>query len=384
MDRRLLNQIREYKLMIINEHYDSIIYEMINDLKSDLLKSSTDISFNYEILETFYNINVNNVIDRLNHLEDILTENTISVSKIKSSFLNKHERILQRDKSWLNKNKKKISGLNFEEIEIEVPSDYKVTFEQLLNRHGIFDKAFTNQNDGGSLDDKLRRFEDKKGDLKNGLDNYLRTGTSRREIGMRKLKGEDARFAIDNMIAYCESFLAGKQYLEEKMNNIIVSISDNSVKESTSPIETLKILLEKDNSLKEIEDTSQELDNLSTKNKKSDKPVEKDQNNNDDQKSTKNQSAEQAADDLVDEESIPEPKNNKQEVNKDKSAEQAADDLIDEESIPESDKEQGANNEESKQTRGIEDRQLGVAVLLSIAEERYFDYINILKGLITE
>ena len=274
---------------------------------------------------------------------------------------------------------------NFEEIEIEVPSDYKVTFEQLLNRHGIFDKAFTNQNDGGSLDDKLRRFEDKKGDLKNGLDNYLRTGTSRREIGMRKLKGEDARFAIDNMISYCESFLAGKQYLEEKMNNIIVSISDSSVKESTSPIETIKILLEKDNSLlKEIEDTTQELDNLSTKNKKSDKPVEKDQNNTNDQKSTKNQSAEQAADDLVDEESIPEPKNNKQEVNKDKSAEQAADDLVDEESIPESDEEQDVDNEELKQTRGIEDRQLGVAVLLSIAEERYFDYINILKGLITE
>ena len=35
-------------------------------------------------------------------------------------------------------------------------------------------------------------------------------------------------------------------------------------------------------------------------------------------------------------------------------------------------------------TRGIKDRQVGIAVLLTVAEERYFDYINILKGLVEE
>ena len=42
--------------------------------------------------------------------------------------------------------------------------------------------------------------------------------------------------------------------------------------------------------------------------------------------------------------------------------------------------EKGESQENKKRT--IRDRQIGIAVLLSVAEERYFDYINILRGLV--
>jgi hypothetical protein len=39
-------------------------------------------------------------------------------------------------------------------------------------------------------------------------------------------------------------------------------------------------------------------------------------------------------------------------------------------------------NEVKENSRGIRDRQVGIAVLLTVTEERYFDYIKILKGLV--
>ena len=348
MKSELLYYINKYKDLIINESYDFIIDEMVSDLKETLLDISDDIETNYQIIETFYNINNNNgnVIDELVNLESLLMEGGLSIPNIKVSFKNKHDKLIERDKKWLAKNKNKILGLNYEEIELEVLSDYKVTFEQLLNRHNIFDKVFTNSDDNSNLGEKLRRFEDKHNDLKNGLDNYFRTGTSRREIGLRKVRGEEAKFAVEQMIMFCESFLSGRQFLEEKMNAIIVSISDASVKESMTPIETLKVLLE-DNAVKDILNAAKELGSVS-KNKKS-------------------------------KEEAPEEKPESVDVTSDEKEPEAEEELnneVEDEETPEvePDKDQGPQ-------RGIEDRQIGVAVLLSIAEERYFDYIEILYGL---
>ena len=372
MNSNLLHQLRKYKKMIIEESYENIIYEMLTDLKSILLQSK-DVEFNLTVLEAFHDISSSNCIERLYELEDMLTEG-ISISNIKVNFFNKHEKIIQRDKKWLAANKKKILGLNFEEIELEVLSDYKVSFEQLLNRHNIFDKAFVNTNDSENIGDKLRRFEDKNENLKNGLDNYFRTGTSRREIGIRKVKGEEARMAIENMVAYCESFLAGRQFLEEKMNTIIVSISDASVKESLYPIDRLKILLEADESLKDINNASKELANT-TQNKKQEEPKSNETSN----KSSLND-IKSASKNLANASNDKKQNNNKEEKpvnNKDV----AEDDNLDDEPV---DKEPAENTEEPKEERGMEDRQMGIAVLLTVAEERYFDYINILKGLIEE
>lgn len=324
----LIYYIKKYKNLILEETYPIIIDEMIYDLKETLLNISKDVDVNYLILETFYNINNSeDIINNLDNLQDILTEApTLSIGNIKASFIDKHTKIIDRDKKWLNKNKKKILGLDYTDIQLEVLSDYKVTFEQLLNRHNIFDKIFVNSENNEGIGDKLRRFEDKHENLKNGLDNYFRTGTSRREIGLRKVSGDEAKTAVENMVAYCESFLSGKQFLEEKMNAIIVAINDASVKESLTPIETLKVLLEKD--------TTTVNDEKQVKEKE---PKKKDEEPTD--------------------EDIPE------------------EEPVEDEEV---------ETEEPKSERGIEDRQVGVAVLLTVAEERYFDYINILKGLIEE
>lgn len=369
MKSKLTNQIRYYKELIEDEFCEHIICEMLYDLKKSLLETRNDIETNYRILETFHNIkDYNMAIDELTKLEDILTENSgISISNIKVSFMNKHEKIIDRDKKWLNSNKKKILALDYEGIELEVLSDYKVTFEQLLNRHNIFDKVFTD-NKEGNLSDKLRRFEDKNDNLKNGLDNYFRTGTSRREIGLRKVRGEDAKFAVENMVAYCESFLAGKQFLEEKMNSIIVAINDASVKESLTPIETLRLLLEKDDSaLKEIENASKDITKTTGK------------------KDSKEKIEEEPVEEKPKKEAKPKEEPIEKEKPEEVSEEEPVEDDLDEEPAEDTaGEEESDESEEPSEERGIEDRQIGVAVLLTVAEERYFDYINILKGLIEE
>lgn len=377
MKYKLAGYISDYKELIKNESYDHIIIEMLNDLKYLLLSESDDININLSILETFHNIqSQDNVIEKLNDLESLLTEGVeISISKIKLGFLNKHDKIIQRDKKWLSQNKKKILNLDYSEVELEVLSDYKVTFEQLLNRHNIFDKIFVNSdNVENNLTDKLRRFEDKNADLKNGLDNYYRTGTPRREIGLRKIKGDEAKLAVENMVAYCESFLTGRQFLEEKMNTIIVAINDSSVKESYSPIEKLKILLEDNSELKDIEDTAEELKNINNKSKnKTDKNNESEIENKDNKSedvNTKDSGNESEIDDIED---------TADELDDMDGESDDLDNTEDEDNDTESNEDE--QSDDSAPQRSIKDREIGIAVLLTITEERYFDYINILKGL---
>lgn len=396
MKSRLLHQLNMYKELMINENDERILIEMIIDFKNTLIKNSNDIDLNYYILETFYNIeSKSDLFDRLDNLENILLEEGgLSIPNIKKAFMSKHDKIIERDKKWLSANKKKILGMNYEGVEIEVLSDYKVTFEQLLNRHNIFDKLFVNSKDSENIGENLRRFEDKNENLKNGLDNYFRTGTSRREVGLRKLSGEDAKVAIENMVVYCESFLSGKKYIEEKMNNIIVAVSDESVKESLSPINKLKILLEGD--LSDITKASKELSQTSKtnspKNTKDidDKNVDKGESSEKDvlkaskeiEQSNKNKTTKNEENT---EEDISQTSEELDDI--DGSEEGDIDENVDEET-PEDElgEEENTEGEDTQPTteRGINDRQIGVAVLLTVAEERYFDYINLLKGLIEE
>ena len=330
----LYELIDDYSTYITNESYIFIINEMINDLKESLLyeinkDKELRIELNEVCLETLFHVDSNNILEKLQMLKEgianitptfkneyynIVTEGLISsvsnmLSKIKAGFGNKHDKITKRDKKWLAENKKAILEKDYNEIQLEIITDNKITFENLLNRHNIFDKIFVNTENHADLDSKLARFEDKNGDLKNGLDNYFKTGTSRREIGVHKVKGKEARRAVENMIEYCESFLDGRKYLEEKLDKILVQVNDvNKVKESS--IYTLQEVL---NDKDDLDD--EELDGF-------------------------------------DEE---------EDVKKENNAEEKG---------------------ESKTKRSIRDRQIGIAVLLSVAEERYFDYINVLKGLV--
>lgn len=323
VNQKLVNAILEYEYLIEDEIYENVIEEMLVDLKSFLLSNSTNVSNNYSIIETFYNIKMSGeVLLNLKKLRNELTDDTVitegviagiskAISKMKSGFGDKHNKIVERDKKWLSKNKKVLLGLDYTEVELEVLSDYKVTFEQLLNRHNIFDKIFVNSENMEDIDSKLARFTDKNDNLKNGLDNYFRTGTSRREIGLRKVSGDEAKMVIENMIAYCESFLAGKSFMEEKLNKILVEVNDSKIEENYTILDFLKEAVE-------------------------------------------------FSDENMDEEE---------------------EDLEDDTVVDDEEKSEEAPKENK---HGIKDRQIGIAVLLTVAEERYFDYINILKGLIEE
>lgn len=362
MNTDLLFYIKKYKEMIILEQYEHIRKEMIIDLKHILLNESVDIDINYSILETFYDINDNNVIDRLEGLENLLEGSEISISNIKSSFNSKYDKIVQRDKQWLKTNKKKLLGLNYGDAELEILNDYKVTMEQLLNRHSTFEKAFTNQ------DVNLIKFKDKRDDLKNGLDNYFRSGASYREVGLKRVKGEEAKLAVESMVSYCETFLNDKKPIEDKINAVIVAVSDSSVKESLSPIETLRALLEADDALKDIENTSKELSKMNNTKKVEEKPENKKSEKVDvtepekEEKNNKPEKVDVTKDEKSTKEEVPE-----------EEPETA------EEEIPE--ETEGENNTSDN---GLGDRQIGIAVLLSVIEARYFDYIKILKELTQE
>ena len=266
--------------------------------------------------------------------------------------------------------------MDYSNVELEVVSDYNITFEGLMQRHNIFDKIFVNsENVENDLTDKLRRFEDKNADLKNGLDNYYRTGTSRREIGLRKIKGDEAKLAVENMVAYCESFLTGRQFLEEKMNTIIVAINDSSVQESLSPIDKLKILLEDKSEVADIENAAKDLKNPKSKSKnedtKNDETETENKEDNTNDKPTKNKSdiedIENTSDELEDADDEFEDSDNGEDID---DVENDGDDNADQQT------------DDSTPQRSIKDREVGMAVLLTITEERYFDYINILKGLV--
>lgn len=142
------------------------------------------------------------------------------LNTIRNAFASKHDKIVARDQQWLKDNKKKLTGMSYDGVELEVPSDYKVTFANLINKHDIFDKNFKNGGNPEDIQNRIKRFEDKSGNLKNGLDNYFRTGSSRREIGLRKVSGDEAKSVVSSMIDYCKDFLSGKKLIEDKLDEL--------------------------------------------------------------------------------------------------------------------------------------------------------------------
>jgi hypothetical protein len=302
-------------LNYIYESYISLNQRIMN-VNKELYRKEYMI-LTEQINEDFINV-YNKNIEYLS--EGLIGKISEFLGRIKNGFGNKHNKILNRDKKWLVSNKKNLLNMDYSNVELEVVSDYNITFEGLMQRHNIFDKNFINSNNKDKLPDLLRRFEDKKGDIKNGLDNYFRTGSSKKEIGMRKVSGDDAKTAVENMIDYCENFLAGKKFLDEKIDNITKSLSDLGVKETS---DYSMLFGYEYNPYKYI-----------TLEANGDFNIEFDEDNDGD----------------FDEDEQPEEKNNMNEI-----------------------KENG---------RGIRDRQVGIAVLLTVTEERYFDYIKILKGLV--
>lgn len=319
IDNMLMESVKQRKdLQFVNNDHEDYVKEsqIISDNLFNICKSEHEAILSNDN----YNLSESSAI----YINELLVEGFADfINKIKSSFGDKHEKIVERDGEWLKDNKGKLTKMNFKDIEIEVPSDYKSTFTNLINRHEIYDKNF--KDTSGSYDEfyeKIKRFEDKDGNLKNGLDNYIRNGNSRREVSLKKISGEEVKSVVESMIAYCEEFLSGKGFIESKLTNIMAEYDgEESVKESVLyniPYDNLKAY-----SLSYLQEAEENIDDT----------VE-DKNNSDDLEKVKNTPVEQ--------------------------------------------KETKAND----RLKIFRDRQTGITVLMTISEERYFDHIALLKGLL--
>lgn len=206
-----------------------LVEGLLNDLLINVINKRKDVVYRGDSLMESYVDNVQMIydsnIERLNSKVIGLTEainkkNNSIINTIRNAFASKHDKLVTRDKQWLKDNKKKLTSMSYDGVELEVPSDYKVTFANLINKHDIFDKNFRSGGSPEDIQNSIRRFEDKSGNLKNGLDNYFRTGSARREIGLRKVSGEEAKNVVSAMIDYCNDFLSGKKFIEDKLDEL--------------------------------------------------------------------------------------------------------------------------------------------------------------------
>lgn len=350
-DKRLMMKINETFTMVNNYRRNNItdIDEYVNLIDNMLMESvrqrkklrfDSDDYKNYIkeaqlISDNLYNIYKSEHEAMISNDNYILSESSIIcmnetlvesfvdfITKIKNSFSDKHSKIVERDGKWLKDNKDKLTKINLKDIEIEVPSDYKSTFTNLINRHEIYDKNFKDVSGSyEELHEKIKRFEDGNGNLKNGLENYIRNGNSRREVSLKKISGMEVKSVVEAMVTYCEEFLSGKGFIESKLTNIMAEYDgEENVKESllyNIPYNNLNAY-----SISYLQEADGNTD------------IGQEENNNDDLEKVKNTPVEH---------------------NETKS------------------------NDRIKIFR---DRQTGITVLMTISEERYFDHINLLKGLL--
>lgn len=268
-----------------------------------------------------YNINESYSYTEENILLEADSNANNNLEKIKGLFGSKHDKIVARDKKFIDslKDNKKISA----DMELEVPDDNNVDFEKLVSRYDNFIKNISRN------PDNVNKFSDKNKDLKNGLDNYFRTGSSRKESGTKKMSGDNAITAVSNMIEYCKAYINNKNTIISKIDDIT---SDNSdVKKESF------IIFEANEQENKDEDKNEGLsDNAKDDTKKEDnKQNNEDQNKND---------------------------NNKQNNEND------------------NDKQNNEDDNENKNDNN-KNKQIGLNTFLTIIEQRYFDYIGILRSL---
>jgi len=311
-----------------------LIIESLNNALCDVVTMRNKYTSDYRLDNVFIenakliaNAKLNNKINHLkyniNESYSYIEENVLleadnnsnnNLDKIKGLFSSKHDKIVARDKKFLDslKDSKKISA----DMELEVPDDNNVGFDKLISRYDNFIKSISRN------EDSVSKFSDKNGDLKNGLDNYFRTGSARKESGTKKMSGDAAITAVSNMIEYCKAYLNNKNTIIGKMDDMTSNNSD--VKTESY------IIFEADNNQNDNNDKNKNDESLSDN-------VKNDEQNNATNNEEKN-------------------KQNNEETKKEED-----------------------NNENKNDVN--KNKQIGINTLLTIIEQRYFDYIGVLRSL---
>lgn len=353
---RSVEQLIYLKKGVRNNDYDLII-ESLNNTLCDVITSRNKHKSDYRLDDIFVEnaklIANSKLTNKINHLKyninesySYIQENILleadnnannNLERIKGMFGSKHDKLVSRDKKFLEglKDSKKISA----DMELDVPDDNNVTFDKLISRYDNFIKAISRDNDN------VNKYSDKNGDLKNGLDNYFRTGSAKKESGTKKMSGDAAITAVSNMIEYCKAYLENKNTIIGKMDDMV---SDNSDAKTES-----YIIFEADNTN----------NNNNNNNGESLSDSVKDDNNN--QKDTNNQNNNNQNN------------NNNNNTNENNNKEEKKDDNKKEDN---NDNNNDDNAEETKNDVN-KNKQIGINTLLTIIEQRYFDYIKVLHTL---
>ena len=157
-----------------------------------------------------------------NLMEVTKTNNITYLNSVKKAFESKHSQLVERDKEVIRSAKQRLK--NLDGVELEVPVDNDVSFDKLISRYSSFDRHFKK----GDEKTSSKKFEDSKGNLKTGIENFLRSGSAKKEVPTKKVSGDEAKSVISRMIEYCEDFLAGKESVTDKIELVVNDLESNT------------------------------------------------------------------------------------------------------------------------------------------------------------
>lgn len=216
------------------------------------------------------------------------------LNKVKTMFKNKIDKLKARDLGWLQENKKSILNAKVDNLEVNVHSDYKESYNTMVMRCEKYLNLYQGINyDNTGLTEKLEKnsknYSDKDGNLKQGLINFYRTGQSKRNVEIVTLRGNEIKNNLDDFYNYCVNFLSNSnavfkqiQDLEKKLNDIERVMNTRNITENFCYIENdlltntdlalcenFHLLLESDDKPKigvqQRNETKEETSNLSDK-----------------------------------------------------------------------------------------------------------------------
>lgn len=174
------------------------------------------------------------------------------LKNIKNIFKDKITKLRERDLNWLKENKKNILNVKVDDLEINVHNDYNESLSNMASRADKYTNIFA----GLSVEDdrvmkeidvKQKMYEDKEGNLKQGLMNFYRTDNPKKEKHVVTLRGSQIKNALENMHTYCIEFLTTYQKNLQIFNKLEKNITAHEKEMSKRGIsEGLYLLVEDD------------------------------------------------------------------------------------------------------------------------------------------
>jgi hypothetical protein len=217
--------IEDYNDMVVDTYFTmmNLIYETFNDIytfESDYIQTLVEnLTIVLEDPKPGYEISKNiasgtakagkAIVKGASTVWDALMGLILSVQE---AFLSKHKKITERDLRWLKENESKLRQLDTNHIEINIHSDFKKRLADARTVYNSYTSIIENNintfKDYEAFRAKMKPFTDSNNDLKAGLMNRYRTGSSNSPYTIINMKGKAIQNAIPDLITYCRDFIA--------------------------------------------------------------------------------------------------------------------------------------------------------------------------------